>query len=160
MTLTKKIGYAIATVFVVIQFIRPTRNSGEAEGQNFIATKYTVPADVHSILKQSCYDCHSNRTHYPWYASIQPIGWWIQYSHVNEGKGELNFSEFATYSDKRAKHKMEEIGDEIKEGGMPLSSYTFMHSDAKLSPEQSKAIMDWAASTGAAIHVEKNPDDK
>ncbi|MBS1557568.1 MAG: heme-binding domain-containing protein [Bacteroidetes bacterium] len=160
MTLTKKIGYAIATVFVVIQFIRPTRNTGEAEGQNFIATKYALPTEVQSILKQSCYDCHSNQTHYPWYASVQPIGWWIQYSHVNEGKQHLNFSEFATYSDKRAKHKLEEIGDEIKEGGMPLGTYTFMHPEATLSEQQAKAIMDWAASVGNIIHVEKKPGDK
>ncbi|MGC4023391.1 MAG: heme-binding domain-containing protein [Cyclobacteriaceae bacterium] len=144
MTRTTKILLAILAVLVVIQFIRPARNNGEIEGANSISKKYTVPDNVQSILKQSCYDCHSNKTNYPWYTNVQPIGWWIQFSHVNDGKRHLNFSEFATYPEKKAKHKLEEIVDEIKEGGMPLGSYTFIHQDAVLSAEQAQVLMNWA----------------
>jgi len=145
MTLLKKILLGVAAVFVVIQFVRPTRNDGDTEA-NAMSKKYTVPENVQAILKQSCYDCHSNKTNYPWYANIQPVGWWIQYSHVNDGKRHLNFSEFASYPEKRAKKKIEEIADEIREGGMPLSSYTFLHQDAVLSQEQAKTLVDWAES--------------
>ena len=144
MTRAKKILLAVLAIFIIIQFIRPTRNTGETEGTNSISKKYTVPDNVQSILKQSCYDCHSNNTKYPWYTNVQPIGWWIQFSHVNDGKRHLNFSEFASYPDKKAKHKLEEIVDEIKEGGMPLGTYTFIHNDAALSPEQAKVLVDWA----------------
>ncbi|MBS1952277.1 MAG: heme-binding domain-containing protein [Bacteroidetes bacterium] len=160
MTRIKKILLALALVLVVIQFIRPARNTGEAEGPNFIATKYHVPAEVQTILKQSCYDCHSNHTNYPWYTNIQPLGWWIQSSHINDGKRHLNFSEYATYKDKRAKHKFEDMVDEMKEGGMPLESYTFMHREAALSPEQAKTIMDWAQAVGATISVADEPEPK
>lgn len=145
MTLLKKILLGLAAVLIVIQFIRPTRNNGDLEA-NAMSKKYTIPENVQSILKQSCYDCHSNKTNYPWYANIQPVGWWIQYSHINDGKRHLNFSEFASYPEKRAKKKIEEIGDEIREGGMPLSTYTFLHHDAVLSQEQSKTLIDWAES--------------
>src|ERR1041385_5054877 len=146
MTLTRKILVALLAVFVIIQFIRPSKNDGVADGENAISKKYQIPENVQSILKQSCYDCHSNSTTYPWYANIQPVGWWIQYSHINDGKRHLNFSEFASYPEKRAKKKIEEIADEIREGGMPLGTYTFLHHDAMLSPEQAKALVDWAES--------------
>jgi hypothetical protein len=144
MTPSRKILIALLMVFIVIQFIRFTGNNGDADGANSISKKYTVPDQVQSILKQSCYDCHSNNTRYPWYANIQPVGWWIQYSHVNDGKRHLNFSEYASYSEKKAKHKFEEIADEVREGGMPLGTYTFLHHDALLSTEQAKMLIDWA----------------
>ena len=146
MTLTKKILISIAVVLVILQFIRPTRNNGDADGANAISKKYEVPAEVQSILKQSCYDCHSNNTKYPWYSNIQPLGWWIQYSHVNDGKRHLNFSEFVSYPEKKAKRKFDQIADEVKEGGMPLGTYTFMHHDAVLTGEQTKTLVDWAES--------------
>lgn len=139
----KKIGIGLVVVLVAIQFIRPTRNTGELEGPNDISKHYQVPAEIHAVLKKSCYDCHSNKTEYPWYANLQPVGWWLQ-SHVNEGKDELNFSEFGTYPEKKAKHKFEEIEELVNEGEMPLSSYTIIHGDAKLSAEQTTAIASWA----------------
>lgn len=139
----KRIGLGLLVVLLVIQFIRPARNTSESESANEISNHYAVPAEIHAVLKTSCYDCHSNNTKYPWYSQIQPVAWWLQ-SHINEGKGELNFSEFGTYEQKKAKHKFEEIEEVVREGEMPLSSYTFIHRDTKLSQEQSAAIALWA----------------
>ena len=80
MTRKKKILIAIAAVLVVIQFIRPEKNISDLNGPNEIGKHYTVPDNVQAILKQSCYDCHSNNTRYPWYANVEPVGWWIQFS--------------------------------------------------------------------------------
>jgi hypothetical protein len=146
MTRSKKILIACLVLLVVIQFVRLSPNNGDGHGEKEISKKYNVPAEVQAILEQSCYDCHSNHTNYPWYTNIQPIGWWIQISHVNDGKRHLNFSEFASYPEKRAKKKIEEIADEIREGGMPLGSYTFIHRDAVLTGPQSKTLIDWAES--------------
>lgn len=139
----KKIGLGLIAVLVVIQFIRPTRNSSTGESPNEISKYYQVPADIHAVLKKSCYDCHSNNTVYPWYTNIQPVGWWLQ-SHVNEGRGELNFEEFGTYEQKKAKHKFEEIEEVVQDEEMPLKSYTLIHRDTKLTPEQSASIAAWA----------------
>jgi len=95
------------------------------------------------VLQRSCADCHSNNTVYPWYANVQPVAWWLA-DHVNEGKGELNFDEFLTYSPKKAHHKLEEVIDMIKEGEMPLGSYTWIHRNAILSPAQKEALTTWA----------------
>jgi hypothetical protein len=91
-----KIFIALLLIFIVTQFIRPAKNkSGKIEATD-ITTKYIVPGDVQKILKASCYDCHSNNTVYPWYAELQPIGWWLS-NHIDEGKRELNFSQFMSY---------------------------------------------------------------
>lgn len=143
MTKRNKILLAIALILVAIQVIRPARNNGEAIGPNDISKAYQIPSEIHTVLQQSCYDCHSNKTNYPWYANIQPIGWWLQ-SHINDGKRHLNFSEYGTYAEKKAKHKFEEIEDAAANGWMPMESYLWMHPETKLTPDQSKAISQWA----------------
>ena len=140
----KKIILPVVLLLVVVaQFIRPARNQGMVAGPNFLGAKQPVPANVAKVLQRACYDCHSNSTTYPWYADVQPVGWWLAW-HVNDGRRHFNFSEFAAYPDKRAAHKLEEVVKEVKEGGMPLPSYTWMHPEARLSDDDKKLLMDWA----------------
>ena len=142
MTKKKKFLYVVLAILILIQFIRPERNLGKAETENTIF----VNAEVGTILQTSCFDCHSNYTNYPWYTNIQPIGWWLNH-HVDEGKEELNFSEFESYSLKRKLHKLEEIKEMVEEGEMPLSSYTLIHGDTKLSPQQKEILYTWVTET-------------
>src|ERR1700754_4671360 len=99
--------------FIIIQFFRPAKNKAEGMSNNDITKIYAVPANVQSILKTSCYDCHSNNTVYPWYAQVQPIAWWLN-NHIQDGKKDLNFSEFKTYSIRRQYRKLEEINELVK----------------------------------------------
>lgn len=138
-SLTGKIALG---ALVLIQFIRPARNLSN-DSTSDISKVYPVPAAVQAMLKTSCYDCHSNSTNYPWYANIQPVGLWLD-DHVKEGKGELNFSEFATYKLPRQYHKLEEVSEQVHEGEMPLSSYTIIHKDAVLTPAQQAELVAWA----------------
>jgi hypothetical protein len=156
MTKAKKIGLGVLAVLVLIQLIRPTRNLGN-DLTNDISTKYPVPADVAQLLKTACNDCHSNYTVYPWYTNIQPVGWWLQH-HVNEGKEKLNFSEFTTYRPFRQFHKLDETIEMIKEGEMPLNSYTWVHTDAKLNEEQKALLTNWAMSVQEAMRKEYPAD--
>ena len=139
----KKIAIGLLVALVIIQFFKPARNISSEKSANDITNKYTVPASVKEIMKTSCNDCHSNNTVYPWYANIQPVAWWLA-DHVNEGKRELNFSEFSTYSPKKAHHKLEEVIEMVKEGEMPLQSYTIIHQNAKLSEPQKLELSNWA----------------
>jgi hypothetical protein len=142
----KKIAYILLAALVVIQFFRPEKNTATGPQANHISARYTVPANVNEIMQRACNDCHSNNTVYPWYANVQPVAWWLA-DHVNEGKGELNFDEFLTYSQKKAHHKLEEVIEMVKEGEMPLNSYTWIHRNANLSQEEKVAITDWASAT-------------
>jgi hypothetical protein len=151
----KKIAYILLAALVIIQFIRPARNISTAASANHISKKYTVPANISSVLEKACYDCHSNNTVYPWYANVQPVGFWLD-DHVNEGKGELNFDEFLTYPPKKARHKMEEVVDQVKEGEMPLDSYTWIHKNSILTQEEKSELTAWADNIAKQIATENN----
>ena len=111
----KKIALIIVALLVIIQFIRPERNVSTAISANDISTKFAVPENLKPVLEKACNDCHSNNTYYPWYSNVQPVGWWLQY-HVNDGKRELNFNEFASYHAKKQDHKMKELIERINRG--------------------------------------------
>ena len=139
----KRILYIVLIVLVIIQFIRPARNEGQADTPQDITHSVQVPAQVLTTLKASCYDCHSNHTVYPWYTNIQPVGWWLN-SHVNDGKRHLNFSEFGNYDQKRMAHKLEETAEEVEEGHMPMPAYTLIHTDTELNKQQVEELVAWA----------------
>lgn len=139
----KLVLLVLLLIFVILQFIRPEYNNGELKGENDIYHVVDVPEDVEAILVKACYDCHSNHTEYPWYSQIQPFGWWIA-DHVEEGKEELNFSEFKSMKQKGQLHKLHETIEMIEDNKMPLESYTWIHSDAKLTPEEKELVIEWA----------------
>jgi len=119
MRLIKKILLAIVIVAVLIQFIQPAHNKSVQETQMEITKLFSMPVTVQNILKNACYDCHSNHTRYPWYVHIQPMGW-LMAKHIKEGKEELNFDEFGSYSLRRQESKLHSIASSIEEGTMPL----------------------------------------
>ena len=140
----KKIFLGLAIVLVVLQLVRPARNLSASTGPQDITVQCTVPAGVQSILTKACYDCHSDNTRYPWYANVQPAGWWLAW-HIHEGKRHLNFSEFGAYDFNHAQRKLKQISKEINSHGMPLDSYTWIHRDAILTAVEIKLVNDWAA---------------
>lgn len=148
--MVRKIVYVLIGILVIMQLFHPKQNRSTGPFPNDISTKFAVNDNVASILKQSCYDCHSNNTVYPWYSNIQPVAWWLS-DHVKDGKKELNFSEFASYTAKRQRKKFDEIIDEVKEGKMPLESYTWMHGNAKLTEAQKTALYKWCEENLATL---------
>ncbi|PWT96099.1 MAG: cytochrome C [Bacteroidetes bacterium] len=150
----RKIIIVLVLILIIIQFIRPSRNISPGISANDITRHYVVSDTVQKILAVACNDCHSNNTLYPWYTNIQPVGWWMQ-DHINEGKHDLNFSEFASYEPARAAHKMKELIERVKEKDMPLNSYTWIHKDAILSDGQIQILTGWADSVKKTI-IDKN----
>jgi hypothetical protein len=143
---TKKILIGLLGVLALIQFIQPSRNKSSEMLSTDLAKTINIPGNVQSVLKVACYDCHSNNTNYPWYSRIQPLGWLLA-RHIRKGKAELNFSEFGSYSLRRQISKLNGIANSIKDGTMPLSSYTMTHKDARLSKEDKALLNDWATRT-------------
>jgi hypothetical protein len=150
-TLVKYIFSGLLVVLLLAQLIRPTKNLGSVETPEDITKVVKVPDNVMTVLKASCYDCHSNHTNYRWYHEIMPLGWWLN-DHVKDGKKHFNFSEFAAYNKKRQDHKLEEVEDEVKEHEMPLESYTLFHKEAKLTEAQIQLIADWAKEARSNLH--------
>lgn len=143
MKILKKLGILLLIVFVLIQFLRPQKNISETTpATDFIAVTKPSPK-IEATLRAACYDCHSNNTKYPWYSEVAPVSFLIA-EHVKDGKKHLNFSIWDTYSQKKKAHKLEELVEEVAEGHMPEESYTWMHSDARLTKEQVTALNNWA----------------
>ena len=143
MKIIKKILLLALAAFLLAQFFGPDRNEGDLSSIDGFIEDTNPPDDIHQVLKQACFDCHSDVTRYPWYNRITPVNYWMA-DHVRHGKEEFNVSEWNSYSDKRKDHKLEELIEEVKDRHMPLDSYTWTHADARLSDEQIAAMVAWA----------------
>lgn len=147
----KKSLTVIVAVFLLFQLYQPARNVeyGSVTPMH-ISKVFSIPSEVEATLKTSCYDCHSNNTRYPWYSYVQPIRMYMD-EHIKEGKENLNFSEFGVYSSRRQASKIGEIIEQIKEGEMPLKSYTIIHRNAELTEVSRKKLLDWLEQTKDSI---------
>ncbi len=139
----KKVILVLAIVFIGIQFIPVDYNLSTEESPSDISQVMDVPKDIQTLFKTSCYDCHSNNTQYPWYSKIQPGSWFME-NHIKEGKDELNFSVFGTYSKRKQKSKLKSILGQLRDDEMPLFSYTLIHRDAVITEAERKRVMAWA----------------
>jgi len=138
----KKIALVLFAIFVIIQFFRIDKTNPEVIIENDFINVVNPPEEIATIIKTSCYDCHSNTSKYPWYSNVAPISWWLK-DHINEAREELNFSEWETYNIAKKINILEEAIEEIEEGEMPLYPYKISHSSAKLNVNQIKLLMDF-----------------
>lgn len=152
----KKIILFIVLIFVIAQFFRPEKNLGEITSLDGFYAETNPPNEVKMILKQACFDCHSDVTKYPWYNNITPVNYWLA-DHVEEGKHELNFSKWSSYSTKRKDHKLEETIEMIEKHEMPLDSYTWVHKEAVLSESDIQAVKDWVNRVRLGYALESRP---
>jgi len=135
--------------FIVIQFFQPDKNKGTVS-ENDILTVQKVPAKIAGILKESCFDCHSNVTRYHWYHNVAPVSWMIN-DHIQEGKEELNLSDWGKTDLYDKITTLEEMAQETRRKTMPLKSYLIMHPKARLSDEQIEALNNWANELGEEL---------
>jgi hypothetical protein len=84
---------------------------------------------------------------------------WLLANHIKEGKAELNFSEFGSYSQRRQMSKLKAIENSIKDGTMPLTSYILIHKDAKLSKEEKAFVIEWATRTRDSLSLRRQSKD-
>jgi Haem-binding domain len=143
-------GLAVVVVLIGLQFVRPSRTNPAVDQTQTIHARLQVNPQVAAILDRSCQDCHSNTTRWPWYSNVAPVSWFV-IDHVNHGRSHLNLSEWGSLDNRQAGKKLEEICEEVEDGAMPLESYTRIHWDAKLSPEDVKTLCEWTAAEHASF---------
>jgi hypothetical protein len=149
-SLTKKILFAVGVLIIAIQFVRPAHNKSDQVLATDISKTIGIPDNVQAILKNACYDCHSNNTNYPWYSNIQPMSW-LMANHIKKAKKELNFSEFGSYSPRRQISKLDGIANSILDDIMPLSSYKLMHKNAQLNATEKAILYNWTSETKKSL---------
>lgn len=135
-------GIGLITVLVVIQFFKPERNSAPVYPEKDMLVVITPPEKIADILRNACYDCHSDQTHYPWYDKIQPVSWFLN-GHIKKGKAELNFSEYGDLEKEGRIKILVDICEVLEAGSMPLRSYRSVHKDARLTPDDREALCLW-----------------
>ncbi len=127
-------------VFAVFQFIPYEKRTNPPVNKQL---EIKVSKNISKIMKNSCYDCHSNETKWPWWSHVAPASWSI-IDDVVEGRDALNFSIWNSYS----KAKKEKLKKEIYRtvaGPMPLPQYVLLHKNARLSKKDIKMIRNWAS---------------
>jgi hypothetical protein len=132
---------AAVVIVVLIQLVPVDRSNPP------VVADLEAPPEVTSVLRASCYDCHSNETRWPWYSRVAPVSWLVAHD-VEEGRELLNFSLWGTY-DARQKEKLaEEIWEEVEEGEMPLRKYLLAHPEARLSKSARQTLQEWSHEVG------------
>lgn len=141
--MVKKVLLGILALFILLQFWPVDRSPPPVTGE------IQVPQDVKAVLVESCYDCHSSETVWPWYGYVAPVSIFLSH-HVQEGREHLDFSNWDAYDADRADHKLEEVAEMVDEGEMPLKSYLLLHGDARLTPDEVMLILTWVEEARAA----------
>jgi hypothetical protein len=137
----KIVGLVLTVLFIILQFFQPDKNIS-GTGDSHILKVEKLPENISNVLQNSCFDCHSNQTQYPWYDHIAPASWLVAH-HIREGKKQVNFSEWGSQELSDKVGILGEIQDEVKSGAMPIPAYTMIHRDAKLSQGQKDELIRW-----------------
>lgn len=145
MTRRRRAGWALAvlaTTFGGMQFVHPARTNPVTDDSLAIERHETVPAGVARTFELACRDCHSNRTNWRWYTYVAPISW-RTVGHVNEGRGELNFSVWGTYGPRLRETRLRAMCTLTRDRAMPLPSYTLVHPGARVSDQEIRELCAW-----------------
>ena len=129
-------------LFLIAQLIRPARTNPVIDQSLALESQIQLDPNIRTILERSCYDCHSNRTRWPWYSNVAPVSWFV-IGHVNDGRRDLNFSEWGKYDKRRQNQRLDQMCGLTKRGEMPLSSYTPLHPGSKLTSEDVSVLCNW-----------------
>jgi len=138
----KRIILILVVILVAIQLYRPTKTNPTVDATKTLQANTQMPPDVAQAIGHSCRDCHTYNTVWPKYSYVAPVSW-VVIDDVNQGRQHVNFSDWGTYSVQRQLGKLEDICTEVKDGGMPLRQYTWMHPGTALSQPQREALCAW-----------------
>ncbi len=138
-TLLKSFWFWFLIIFISIQFI-PMNVPEKLKDDP--TKEIETPKEVKNILKHSCYVCHSNSLHFPWYDKIAPASWFAK-EHVKNGRRAINFSNWKNYTKEKQLNILKKIPKSVIIR-MPLPSYLWLHDEAKLSQDEKKLLKKWA----------------
>jgi hypothetical protein len=131
-----------ALLFLGAQAYRPDRTNPAVDERRTMRANTRMTPEVEAVLRRSCSDCHSSETVWPWYSNVSPASWFLK-RHVDEGRRELSFSEWATYPKRKRERKLHEMCEQVESGEMPLKSYLLLHPSARLSDDDKRVICEW-----------------
>jgi hypothetical protein len=151
-----KIGAALLLGFIVLQFYRPEEIKYTAPAKDLA----NVPVEVNAILRNSCFDCHSNSTRLSWFDKITPANFIVS-SHITDARKALNFSNWDSLKKPQQNAALFYAFNKILSKEMPLASYTAIHQSAKLDESSIKVLRKYVTSIAARkITMEELPSNQ
>jgi hypothetical protein len=138
----RSVPIVVVVIFLAIQLVPVDRTNPPFDAAVSLERSAPVPARVKAILDRSCKDCHSNETRWPGYGYVAPMSW-LLVRDVNEGRDHLNFSEWGAIHAGSQRDSLIEMCRQVRRGNMPLKTYTWIHSSAKLTTDDVKTLCEW-----------------
>jgi len=147
--LARAVGAALVVALVGAQFIRPEHPRGVLPSDGRMNDLVTVPNSVDSLLRRSCYDCHSDETRWPWYSHVAPVSWLVIHD-VRHARGDLDFSRWSTdpVREPTPQQQFRWMCQDVRRDVMPPRLYLLMHADARLSEADKDLLCAWTAAQG------------
>ena len=139
----KLVGIGLIAVLIILQFFQPEKNNAPIDPELDMLELVAPPEPVADLIRDACYDCHSNQTIYPWYNRISPVSLYL-HKHIKKGKEDLNFSEYGLLDKADKIGAFADFCDVVDAGSMPLQSYMLIHKDARLTQEERETLCSWA----------------
>lgn len=154
----KWIAVGLVAFLIFIQVIKPSRTNPPVVASRSLQAHVDVPPEVQTVLKRSCYDCHSSETVWPWYSHVAPVSWYVAHD-VNVGRSHINFQNWeAQVNEQEGKEHLGMTCKLIREGKMPPADYRVMHKGSDVSPEETSAVCAWSQKVGTTEDSDKKPD--
>jgi len=134
--LLRRIALALLVLLLAAQLVPIERPNPPAK------LEIPAPAEVGRVLERSCYDCHSNRTQWPWYSYVAPASWFVV-RHVRDAREDLNLTEWPLMDIDGQLFFLGEMRKQIAADKMPLYSYRLLHWGARLSNADRTLLLAW-----------------
>lgn len=146
----KIIGIILVAIVIVMQLFPSKLPENTSDNPNDLLVNNQVPDSIATLLKNGCYDCHSNQTVYPWYSNVKPAAWLVA-RDTKEGREHLNLSEWESLSVRKKLKALSEISEEVQSGAMPFKPYLIIHKNARFSEEERQKLVKWADDFGESL---------
>lgn len=137
----KKILYVLLAGIVVFGLIQLLPIGKNHVNPPMVSEPKWDSPETRAMVKEHCFQCHSNETEWPWYSNIAPASWLI-YADVYNARRAFNFSDWNAHPG-----ELGEMIGEINEGGMPPIQYWMFHPNSRLDAAQKQALIDGLTAT-------------
>ena len=135
-------GLALLAFLLILQFFQPEQNNTPVDPELDMLAVLAPPEHIWALIRNACYDCHSNQTISPWYEKVSPVSWYL-HKHIQDGKEDLNFSDYGKMDKADRIGALVDFCDVLDAGNMPLQSYLLLHKNARLSQEEKETLCNW-----------------
>lgn len=135
----KQAAVILIVVFAAAQLVRPDRTNPPIDPGRTIQAHAGPASGLGAVVDRACGDCHSNQTVWPWYTHVAPLSWAMAYG-VAKGRQAINFSEWGSYPPEVQRTLLSASCDDASAGRMPDRTWTLLHPEARLSPQDIETI--------------------